>query len=141
MGRIVFLDYGRSRVGVAISNDTRIIATPLQVLSLKKDFHSFLHDLRTILLPFQVTEIVLGLPLLLNGKEGEMALEVREFAKLLNPHFPDLKISFFDERLSSSQAERLMKESNLSRKQRSQHVDTVAATLLLQCYLDLNHRG
>ncbi len=85
-------------------------------------------------------KIVVGLPLLLNGKKGEMALEAEAFGEALSA-FLSLPCIFWDERLTSSQAERMLKEGSLSRKERASFSDTLSATLILQNYLDFNNRS
>ncbi len=79
--------------------------------------------------------LVVGLPLLLTGQEGEMAKEAKAFGEAL-ASFLSIPVLFWDERLSSCQAERMMKDDLLSRKQRASKVDTLAAILILQNYLD-----
>ena len=83
--------------------------------------------------PFEL--LVVGLPLLLNGKEGEMAQEARKFSEALQSAF-QIPVILWDERLTSSQADRMMKEDDRSRKERSKSIDTLSATLILQNYLD-----
>ena len=137
MGRLVGFDYGRARIGIAISDERKIIASPVQTLKMpKKKVLLLLQEIEKVLSPFKPFDsFVIGLPLLLNGKEGEMALEAKCFGEALFSHFK-VPLIYWDERLSSSQADRLMKEDLLSRKQRASHADTVAATLVLQNYLD-----
>lgn len=136
MGRVVGLDYGRVRIGVAISDETKFIARPLACLPFSKKFPELL---KATLKEFPSLEaIVIGLPLQMNGKEGIMATEVRAFGETLRTFFT-IPILFWDERLSSAQAERSLKEADFNRKKRSQMVDELAAVLILQNYLD-SHR-
>ena len=86
--------------------------------------------------PFEL--LVVGLPLLLNGKEGDMALEAKKFADALKLEF-QIPVVLWDERLTSMQADRLMRDDNRNRKERAQSVDTLSAVLILQNYLDMQH--
>lgn len=136
MGRVLAIDYGRARIGVAYSDERKIIATPFQVFIRKKKIEETYKEIlnkTSHLLPFDL--IVIGLPLLLNGKEGEMALEAKAFGQGLSA-FASIPCLFWDERLSSSQVERMLKEDSLSRKERASLSDTLSATIVLQNYLD-----
>lgn len=131
--RIIGIDYGRVRVGVAISDERHVIAQPLACLQGGKQFPSLLKQ--ALKNYSHIASIVIGLPLQMNGKEGVMAQEVRLFGALLEKSLP-YPILFWDERLSSAQAERSLKEAEFNRKQRAQKVDALAAVLILQSYLD-----
>lgn len=136
MGRFLGFDYGRARIGVSCSDERKILASPLQVFKRHKKIEFTFKEIQVKIAslgPFD--SIIIGLPLLLNGKEGEMALEAKAFGQALSS-FLSIPCVFWDERLSSSQAERLMKEGLLSRKERAGLSDTFAATLILQNYLD-----
>lgn len=133
MGRIVALDFGRARVGVAISDERKIIAQPVTCLQNTK---KFAEELKKCLTSYSNIEcILIGLPLQMNGKEGIMAQEVRAFAAGLEKELP-FPIQLWDERLTTAQVERSLREAEVSRKKRSQLVDTLSATLILQNYLD-----
>jgi putative Holliday junction resolvase len=130
MGRIVAIDFGLARCGIAITDPLKIIAQPL--ICLPNDVH-FIEKLKAYG-PFE--KIVIGLPLHMNGKESPMAQQVRAFAAILEQKLA-VPIVFWDERLTSAQAERTLKEANLSRKERSKKNDTLAATLILESFLQL----
>ncbi len=133
MGRILGIDFGKVRIGIAVSDPSKIIAQPIGRLENNKKFPE---ELKKILQPYSgVEKIVIGLPLQMNGKEGEMAEQVRLFAKKLEEHFP-LPIILWDERLTTAQVEKNLQHQELSRKARAGRVDTLAATLILQSYLD-----
>ncbi len=134
MGRIAALDFGLARIGLAISDERRILATPLTKIANDKNvFVSLGNELKKF---SAIEEFLVGLPLLLSGKEGDMAAAVRQFAEKLKLHF-SIPIIFWDERLTSAQAERALKEAELSRKKRAGLVDSVSALFLLQSYLEL----
>ena len=138
MGRILGFDYGRARIGVAMSDERHIIASPAFVITAEKKPMMTIQKIKQKTDPKGPFDLlIVGLPLLLNGKEGEMALEAKAFGQLLHETF-QLPVIYWDERLTSSQADRLMKEDNRSRKERASSIDTLSATLILQNYLDRN---
>ena len=130
-GRILALDLGEKRVGVAISDPLRLTAQGLTTLVEKttEEIFSFLENL---LREHMVLEIVLGYPLLMSGDEGAMAGKVREFAEELKKRV-SVPVVLWDERLSSKQAERLLGGTGRGKKE---DVDRVSACLILQSYLD-----
>ncbi len=134
MGRVLGLDYGRARIGIAISDERRCIATPLTALPHDKTFPTKLQELLAKWKP--VDMILLGLPLLMNGKESPMSLEVRAFAEKLKTHLT-IPIVLWDERLSSAQSDRLLREAEMNRKQRSEKIDAMSAAVVLQSYLEM----
>lgn len=143
-GRIAALDYGMARIGFAVSDEQKIIATPIAVIKTEKGSEKTVAKvLRELTLHqekynYVLEEIIIGLPLLLSGKKGLLADEVKHFVDLLAKS-TSIPLVLWDERLTTVQAERSMRESNMTRKKRSQIVDTVAAVILLQSYLDHKH--
>jgi len=136
MGRLAAFDYGRARIGVSATDERQIIASPVSVVKVPKTKPLLMKEIEKVLSPLSPFDLfIVGLPLLLNGQEGDMAKEAKVFGKALEDHF-SISCVFWDERLTSSQADRLMKDSSMSRKQRAGKVDTVASTLILQNYLD-----
>jgi putative Holliday junction resolvase len=136
MGRVACIDFGCSRLGLAISDENRIISQPLKAVSSGKDLKQTALLIAQELSKYsKVDLIVLGLPLLLSGKEGEMATKVRAFKAALEEILP-LPICLWDERLTSCQAEKLLKESNVRRKERSKVSDALSAAMILQSYLE-----
>lgn len=137
MGRIVALDYGRARIGIAMSDERGTVGLPFKTLpaakTLEKSVDALLENLK-IYLP-KIDKFILGMPLLLSGKKGEMALEVEKFKSLLEKKTA-IPIILWDERLTSAQADNFLKEMNLSRKKRSEKSDSMAALIILQNYLD-----
>jgi putative Holliday junction resolvase len=136
--RILAVDYGKKRIGLAITDNTKIIAYPLKVIlaqdSLKKTA-SFLRENISEYIK-EIDLIIIGLPLLMSGKESEMSKEIKEFASLLK-EITDIEIIFIDERLTSSQVEKDLKDTfKLNRKKRAQKSDTMAACIILKQYLD-----
>lgn len=135
MGRVVAIDFGKKRIGLAISDASKIIAQPYSVIQAGKNHAETAQLILKELSRYtDVESFVLGLPLLLSGKDSEMTLEVREFKTVLEQASP-LPVLLWDERLTSQQVEKLLKESNMKRKERSQICDTMAAATILQSFL------
>jgi len=138
--RILGVDFGLRRFGVALSDEMKIIATPIVKFEAEKrseqTVKKFVELIRKIEHDYrcEIEEIVLGLPLMMSGKTGFLADEVKHFAKLLG-HLTPIPIKLWDERLTSVQADRALREGEFTRKRRSQMVDTVAAVIILQSYL------
>lgn len=143
-GRILGIDYGLARLGLAISDESKILASPLPTLSAAKKTEETVKRLVQELERIErerestIQSIVIGLPLMMSGKTGFIADEVKHFATLLEQAVT-IPIILWDERLTTVQAERSLREANLSRKKRSKVVDTVAAVIILQNYLDAQH--
>lgn len=139
--RIVSIDYGLARIGLAVSDETKTIALPLPTLSCEKKTDDTAKKLIQVLEEhqknqnYQISEIVIGLPLMMSGKMGFLADETKYFIELLKK-LVSINIVSWDERLTSVQAERTMREGNLNRKRRAKSVDNVAAIIILQSYLD-----
>ena len=133
--RILGIDYGRRRIGLAVSDEAGFLARPLdpylRTRSLRKDLEYLFRLAREL----EVGTIVVGLPLNMDGSKGEMALEVEDFASQLQ-ELSKIAIIVSDERLTSVEAERVLLEGNVKRKDRKQLRDGLAATLILQGYLD-----
>lgn len=132
--RILALDHGTKRVGVAVSDELKMIAQPLEFI-LAEPFADFLARFKEILLEKEVELILLGMPRNMDGSYGPAALKVREFASALQAVVA-IPIQFWDERLTSVQAQRFLIEGGVRRAQRKQKVDKTAAAILLQSYLD-----
>ena len=139
--RIISLDYGLARIGVALSDERRIIALGSVTITAEKKAEQTAQKVGTELKTLAVTQqftiekIVLGLPLKMDGTRGLQADDVAHFSDLLKQYI-DCEIVLWDERLTTVQADRSLREGNLTRKQRANQVDKIAAVLILQSYLD-----
>lgn len=131
--RILGIDYGRKRLGLAICGELKI-ASPLGKI-VRKSMAEDLAALSAIISEEEVATIVVGLPKNMDDSCGEMAKESNQFAQILATHF-SLPVQLWDERLTSYQAERDMITAGLSRSKRQKSVDQVAAALILQNYVD-----
>jgi putative Holliday junction resolvase len=128
-------DYGSKRLGVAVSDLMRTIATSYKIIY-RSSWEKDLAEIKKIVEEKEICGFVFGLPLQMNGEEGDIAKEVRAFAEKLQQEIP-LPILFWDERLSSSAVERfLIDEIDLSRAKRKKVLDSSAAAYILQGALD-----
>ena len=134
--RILAIDYGRARIGLAISDPMGIIAQPLEVLK-SRDRPSDIQTIKDLVVEREVERVVVGLPFNMDGTEGPQAAETRRFADDLAKAL-DVPIDMWDERLTTFAAESAMLEADLSRAKRKKRRDMVAACMILRGYLDAN---
>src|SRR2546426_9927172 len=131
--RIAALDVGEARIGVAVSDELGITAQGLGVVR-RVGGRRDLEALAALLTPYAPSRLVVGLPLDMRGTEGAAAVRVRAFAERAAAHLA-LPLEFWDERLTTVAAERVLLEADMSRRRRREVVGKVAATLILQGYL------
>ncbi|MEO5976726.1 MAG: Holliday junction resolvase RuvX [Chryseolinea sp.] len=133
MGRILAIDYGRKRTGIAVTDPLRIIATALDTV----ESHQLIQFLKTYLSKESVDEFVVGMPKTLMNDDSENAPLVRTFVDVLKKTFPDKPIHLADERFTSSIAKRSMIESGMKKKDRQVkgNVDKISAVIILQSFL------
>lgn len=132
--RYLALDSGSKRIGVAVSDELRMIAQPLEFIP-AEPFADFLTRLRQIVTEKEVGLILVGMPRNLDGTYGPAAERVREWVATLASKI-SVPLKTWDERLTSAQANRVLMQGRVRRDQRKQKVDAMAAALLLQSYLD-----
>ncbi|MEO1281016.1 MAG: Holliday junction resolvase RuvX [Pseudomonadota bacterium] len=132
--RLIGIDAGTKTLGLALSDVSRTIASPLETIRRKK-FKSDLERLSSLLNEHAVGGLVLGLPVNLDGSEGPRAQSARALARNLNAALTQ-PVLLWDERLTTAQAERLLIEADTSRRRRAEVIDQLAATLILQNTLD-----
>ena len=132
--RILALDLGEKTIGLALSDVTRKVATPMQTLA-KKKFTANAAELAALTAEHEVGGIVIGLPLNMDGSEGPRAQSARQFAANLSAKI-DIPIALWDERLSTAAVTRTLIEADASRQRRAQLVDKLAAAYILQGALD-----
>ena len=131
--RIICLDVGDARIGVAVSDATRTIASPVEVIR-RVGWGTDCRRIREICDRFETTLVLSGLPLNMDGSEGFQAEKVRLFCRQVEKQ--GLRVFFQDERLSTVAAEDALLEDGMSRQDRKRNVDKVAAAVILQQYLD-----
>ncbi len=137
--RILGLDVGSKRIGVAVSDPLGLTAQGLETLhrqNRKRDLERLQHVIRE----YQVAEIVVGLPLRMSGAGGPQAEKMQAFAGLLRGRFK-LPVHLWDERLTSAEANRLLRETQMSIQRRGEVIDQIAAVLILQSWLDARGRS
>jgi putative holliday junction resolvase len=134
-GRVLALDVGSRRLGVAVSDPTGTVALPLVTLP-RRDPAADAAALARLAEEYQAATLVVGLPRTLSGGEGPAAKAVRAYVETLGTHLPGLRVELVDERLSTVAAERAMIEGGVRRAGRRAAVDQVAASLFLQVWLD-----
>ena len=132
--RILALDHGTKRIGVAVTDELRILAHPLEYID-AEPFTGVIERLRVLIREREIGQIIVGMPRNMDGSYGEAALRTKEFLVALKEAIP-LPIRTWDERLTSVQAHRQMSESGTKRGDRKEKVDAMAAAILLQSYID-----
>lgn len=130
------IDFGLARIGIALSDDTKFLASPFETYKRKGD-NIDLNYICKLIQDKKVDEIVCGLPMNMQGEEQEIAKATREFMDQLKS-IVDIDIHFVDERLSSIMAEEMLRETERDWKKRKEKLDSVAASIILQDYLDSN---
>lgn len=137
MMRILGLDYGSKTVGVAVSDALRITAQGVEIIRREKEnkLRQTLARIEALINEYQVEKIVLGYPKNMNNTEGDRCEKTKEFKEMLERR-TSLEVVLWDERLSTVVADKTMMESGIRREHRKEYVDQIAATVILQGYLD-----
>lgn len=132
--RILALDHGTKRIGVAVSDELKMIASPLEFIP-AEEAEPAMRRLLEILKDKEVEQIVVGMPRNMDGSYGPAAEKVKEFVAQIRA-VTQVPVRTWDERLTSAQANRVMIEANVRRDKRKEKVDAMAAAVLLQSFLD-----
>lgn len=135
MPRVMGIDYGTRRVGLAISDPRGCIASPLTTLDNNHDLIGLSARVLALAAEWEAAELVIGLPLNMDGSEGPQARSTRTFGQTLQNRTP-LPVHYWDERLSTRTADDLLAPAELTHAQRRRRIDPVAAQVMLQSYLD-----
>ncbi|HUG89797.1 MAG TPA: Holliday junction resolvase RuvX [Planctomycetaceae bacterium] len=138
-GRLLGLDYGSKRIGVAVSNDEQTIASPLELWARRTAVLDAAR-LRSLVQDYGIVGIVVGLPVHMSGAEGGKAREAKQFGRWA-ASASGQPVRFFDERFTTARAEEHLLSSGMTRRQRQARLDKLAAQIMLQAYLDAPHRG
>ena len=136
--RIVCLDIGDVRIGVAVSDPTGTIASPVEVIQ-RVGWGPDVKTIKAICDRYETNRILSGLPLNMDGSEGFQAGKVRDFCRQLEA--AGMNVTFQDERLSTVSAEEALLEDGMSRQERKKKVDKVAASVILQQWLNSRDSG
>jgi putative holliday junction resolvase len=137
--RILSLDFGSKTIGLAVSDPLGITAQGLPTLRRKNKRTDFA-ALAAVIERFEVAEIVMGLPLHMSGRAGIQAEKAQLFAEELRTRF-GLPVHLWDERLTSAEANRVLRESEMSIRRRGEVVDRLAAVLILQSFMEARRHG
>ena len=137
LGRIMALDVGSRTIGLAVTDPLGFTAQGLITIR-RKNKRADLAALREVIRSYGVVELVVGLPLRMSGAEGRQSEKMREFVAVLEQNF-DLPIHLWDERLTSVEANRVLRETDMSIKKRAAVVDQLAAVLILQNWMEARH--
>ncbi len=132
--RIMGLDIGERRVGVALSDPLGITAQPHKVLE-RQDTKSLLDSIKSIIDEYEVSKIVVGMPYDMKGEKGKSAEKIQEFIIILEKE-TGLEIDVADERFSTAFSRKAMLEADASRRKRKKNIDKIAAAVILQGYLE-----
>ncbi len=134
MGRILAIDYGRKRVGLAVSDPGRIIASKLATVAT----HTLWEFLVSYIVKEQVDEVVVGYPLQMNNTASEAVVYINPFLKKFREKFPDIRLEIIDERFTSKMAARTLIEGGMKKMARrnKELIDAVSATIILQSYME-----
>lgn len=134
--RIMALDVGERRIGVAVSDPLGITAQGVTTyVRAKENLKEDIEGIWKLIKEYEATELVVGLPKNMNNTLGFKAQEVQDFVQALTKH-EDIKVTWVDERLTTVSAERALLEADVSRKKRKDVIDKMAAVIILQSYLD-----
>ena len=137
MKRIIGIDYGEVRVGISLSDLTQTIAKPFRTISYK-NLDDLLTQLKEIIIANEVDKLVVGVPYNMKGEDTKQTLKVKEFISFLESHL-SYDIALIDERLSSIEAEKTMHKMNIKTGHNKSDIDKIAASVILQEYLDSCH--
>jgi len=132
--RLLGIDYGDKHIGLAVSDPMLLTAQALesyQTQNKSKDMEFF----RNLISKYKITQIVIGLPLRMDGSEGNRVKKTKKFASRLKNHL-DIPIVYWDERLTTKQASRIMRDKGISNKKKKKLVDQISAVLILSSYMD-----
>ncbi len=136
--RYLGLDYGSKTLGIAISDETATIASTLKTIRYTED-KELLLELKNIIEEFKIKEVVLGLPLNMNGTDSKRGVETYEFKRKIEKYL-NVIVHLQDERLSTTEAENLLIMGKIRRKNRKKVIDSIAAVIILQTFLDKDKR-
>lgn len=134
MGRLLAIDYGTKRTGIAVTDPLQIIATALETVPT----HTLMAFIEKYVSDNQVDKFIVGMPRQMNGEPSESFTHIRPFVKKLTAKFPQIEVIYQDERFTSVLAQRAIREAGASKTRRQDKalVDRVSATIILQSYLE-----
>lgn len=137
--RILGIDYGEARTGLALSDETEMLSNTYDTLH-ERNKEVLAQKIADICRQYDVHKIVLGLPKNMDGTEGFRAQATRAFKELLEPLLPDMGFEFYDERMTTMIASHFMAEAGTKGKKKRNAIDALSAQIILQDYLDRNRK-
>ncbi|MGD0654766.1 MAG: Holliday junction resolvase RuvX [Thermoguttaceae bacterium] len=138
-GRVAGIDYGTVRIGIALSDPMRNIASPMETYT-RRNAELDAQRFKRLAEEEEVALFVVGLPVFLDGRESPKSVEARQFGQWL-AEVTGVPVDFFDERFTSAEAENLLLDAELTKKRRKKRVDMLAAQIMLSAYLESCGRG
>ncbi len=138
-GRIAGIDFGTVRIGIALSDPSRTIASPVENYTRRGTKHDA-ERFRKLVAEEDVTLFVVGLPVHLDGRESQKSTEARQFGRRLG-EVTGVPVEFFDERFTTNEAERFLLDAKLTSRRRKKRLDMVAAQIMLAAYLESHTKG
>jgi len=138
-GRVAGIDYGTVRIGIALSDPGRSIASPMETYT-RRNPELDVQRFQQLAKEQEISLFVVGLPVFLNGLESPKSLEARQFGKWL-AEVTGVPVDFFDERFTSTEAENLLLNAELTKKRRKKRIDMLAAQIMLSAYLESSDHG
>lgn len=138
-GRIAGIDYGTVRIGIALSDPDRILASPCENYT-RHGRQRDAQRMRRLVTEEGVVLFVVGLPVHLDGQESQKSIEARQFGSWLT-EVTGIPVEFFDERFTSSEAERYLLDAQMTNKRRKKRLDMIAAQIMLSAYLESHAEG
>ncbi|WP_102026938.1 Holliday junction resolvase RuvX [Salirhabdus sp. Marseille-P4669] len=133
--KLMGLDVGEKTIGVAVSDDLGWTAQGVKTLLWKENFADVTEDLKQLITEYKIEKVIVGLPKNMNGTIGERGQACERFAEKLKETF-QLPVELWDERLTTMAAERVLLSADMSRKKRKKVIDKMAASIILQSYMD-----
>jgi putative Holliday junction resolvase len=138
-GRIAGIDFGTVRIGIALSDPERTIASPVESYTRRGPAEDA-KRMQRLVVEERVVLFVVGLPVHLDGRESQKSIEAREFGRWLT-ELTGVPVEYFDERFSSVEAEHLLQSAELTSKRRKKRIDMLAAQIMLSAYLESHTKG
>jgi putative holliday junction resolvase len=133
-GRYLAIDYGDRRIGLAVSDFDKQIAFPRETLACKTEKES-LDKIHEFCQAEQITKVIVGLPVMMDGSVGDRFVKTHQFAGKLRERIDPIPVEFFDERLTTNRASQLLHEQGVKSKQQKKSIDMVSAQVILDAYL------
>jgi putative Holliday junction resolvase len=140
MARLMGLDVGEKTIGVAMSDELQIIVSPYETIRRTASIKADLREVQRLVEEFEVAKVIIGNPVMLSGEEAIQVKKVREFAERLARRLK-VPVELWDERLTTVQAGRILKEAGKTREERKKLIDSVAASIILKSYMEAHDEG